>query len=348
MRRFLPVLAFAASVITVPAHLAAADSGMATVGSRTITTQEVEKHVRGRLMQLELERYEALKAGLDELVANELLTQEAKARGVSFEALIRQEIDAKLSDPTDADIQKFAAENMDRLGGTVEQMKPQIVSFLKDQRKQERRAALVTGLKTKYKTTVALKAPVYQVATAGRPERGGGAKAPVTILQFTDYECGFCKQAEATLDQVLKTYGDKVRIVVRNLPLEMHTAARPAAEAAACANAQGKFWEYHAHLFANQASLGKAQLEEYALKLGLDGPKFQACLNENPFKAMIDQDLEAASEVGLGGTPVFFVNGRMLQGALPFDSFKQAIDDVLGPAVAQGPAGAAGGDVKGR
>jgi hypothetical protein len=136
-------------------------------------------YARARAVQL------PLKAGLDQARREQLLAQEAKARGVSFEALIRQEIDAKLSDPTDADVQKFAAENKDRLGGTVEQVKPQIVSFLKDQRKQERRAALVAGLKTKYKTTVALKAPVW-VATAGdrrgRRREGAGDDPPVHRL----------------------------------------------------------------------------------------------------------------------------------------------------------------------
>lgn len=348
MQRFLTTLAFATMVLAVPGTLAGAESAMATVESRTITAKEVEKHVRGRLVQLENERYQALKAGLDELVAEELLAQEAKARGVLVEELVRQEVDSKVSDPTDAEVQKFATENKDRLGGSLEQMRPLIVSYLKDLRKQDRRATFLAELKKKYKTTVALKAPVYEVATAGRPERGGGAKAPVTIVQFTDYECGYCKSVEPTIDQVMKTYGEKVRLVVRNLPLTIHPAARPAAEAAACANAQGKFWEYHGKLFENQNALAEAQLKEYAQKLGLEGPKFEACLKERPFRAAIDKDLEDAADLGINGTPVFVVNGRILFGALPFASFKEAIDDVLGPAAPQNSGGATGTNPKGR
>src|SRR5438270_645548 len=85
-----------------------------------------------------------------------------------------------------------------------------------------------------------------KITRAGRPERGGGAKAPVTIIEFSDYQCPFCKRAESVVDEVVKTYGDKIRVVFRDYPLPMHPQARPAAEAASCANAQGKFWDYHA------------------------------------------------------------------------------------------------------
>jgi protein-disulfide isomerase len=109
----------------------------------------------------------------------------------------------------------------------------------------------------------------------------------------------------------------------------MHPQARPAAEAANCANAQGKFWEYNAKLFANQSALGDDKLKEYAKEIGLDTAKFDQCLAEKPFRAAIDKDIADASKVGVNGTPAFFINGRMLSGAQPFEKFKEVIDDEL-------------------
>jgi protein-disulfide isomerase len=308
----------------------AADDKVATVGDRTITRAELEEHVRPKLIELDNERYEALREGLDDLIADELEKREAKARGITVEQLEKQEVEAKVPAPSDADVQKVYDQNKAQLGGqTLEQIKPRIVEYLKQQKTDQRRSAFIEELKKKYKTTVALRPPVIDVATAGRPEKGGGAKAPVTIIEFSDYQCPFCGRAEGTVDQVMKTYGDKVRLVYRDFPLPMHPQARPASEAANCANAQGKFWEYHARLFANQTALTEDKLKEYAKDLGLDTAKFEQCLAQKPFKAAIDKDIEDGSKVGVTGTPAFFINGRMLSGAQPFDKFKEVIDEEI-------------------
>jgi protein-disulfide isomerase len=232
--------------------------------------------------------------------------------------------------PTDAEIQKVYDENKEELQGqTLEQVKPQIVQYLRNSKMQERLGTFIGELKAKHKTSIALKPPMVEVATAGRPERGGGAKAPITIIEFSDYECPFCKRGEDSIAKVMQAYGDKIRLVFRDFPLPMHPQARPAAEAAGCANAQGKFWEYHAKLFANQTALGEDKLKQYAKDVGLDTAKFDECLAKKPFKAAIDKDIADGSEVGVTGTPAFFVNGRMLSGAQPFEKFKEVIDDEL-------------------
>jgi protein-disulfide isomerase len=329
-------VAFPSLVATVVASFAfvavarAADDKVATVGDRTITRAELEEHVRPKLIELDNERYEALREGLDELIADELEKREAKARGISVEQLEKQEVEAKIGSPSDADVQKVYDQNKAQLGGqTLEQVKPRIVEYLSGQQSEARKQAFIDELKKKYKTTVALRPPMVDVATAGRPERGGGTKAPVTIIEFSDYQCPFCKRAESVVDQVMKTYGEKIRLVFRDYPLPMHPLARPAAEAANCANAQGKFWEYHAKLFQNQSALGDDKLKEYAKDLGLDQTKFDQCLAAKPFKAAIDKDVEDGSKVGVNGTPAFFINGRMLSGAQPFEKFKEVIDDEL-------------------
>jgi protein-disulfide isomerase len=313
------------------AESAKADGGtVATVGDRTITRTELEDHVRAKLIEIEGERYDALHEGLEEMIADELVKLEAKARGITPEQLEKQEVTDKAKAPTDAEIQKVYDENKAQLGAqTLDQVKPRIVEYLKDQGAEERKAAFIDELKKKYKTTVALRPPVVEVATAGRPERGGGPKAPVTIVEFSDYQCPFCKRAEAVVDEVMKTYGDKIRLVYRDFPLPFHPNARPASEAANCANAQGKFWDYHAKLFANQSALSEDNLKTYAKDVGLDSAKFDQCLAQKPYKGAIDKDIEDGTKAGVNGTPAFFVNGRVLSGAQPFDKFKEVIDDEL-------------------
>ena len=305
-------------------------SKVAIVGNRTVTRAELEERVRPKLIQIENQRYEALSDGLNELIADELEKQEAAVRGISPGVLEAQEIDAKVTDPTDQEVQNVYDANKAQLAGqTLDQVKPRIVQYLKQQRLEQRRAAFVEELKQKHKTTIMLRPPAFEVATAGRPEKGGGAKAPVTIIEFSDYQCPFCQRAEDVVDQVMHAYGNKVRLVFRDFPLPIHPQARPAAEAASCANAQGKFWEYHAKLFANQSALGEEQLKEYAKDVGLDPAKFEDCLTQKPFSAAIDKDLSEAAKLGINGTPAFFINGRLLSGAQPFEKFKEVIDEEL-------------------
>ncbi len=317
----------AVCLLALPA--AAAEPPVATVGGSSISREELEKHVRPKLVEVENQRYEILRDGLDEMIGDELMKQEAKARGVTPEALEQQEITAKVAAPSDAEIQKVYDDNKEQLGGaSLESAKPRIVEYLQAQKMAERREAYLTELKGKYKTSVSLRPPVVAVSPAGRPERGGGASAPVLIISFSDYECPFCKRAEATVQQVMKAYGDKVRFVYRDFPLTMHAHARPAAEAANCANAQGKFWEYHDKLFASQ-DLGTEKLQTLATEVGLDRKKFDECLAKEEFKPAIEKDIADGEAVGVNGTPAFFVNGRLLSGAQPFEKFKEVIDDEL-------------------
>ena len=324
--RGLVVNILAACLLSLPAVAA---EPVATVGSQSISREELENHVRPKLVEIENQRYEVLHDGLDEMIGDELIKQEAKARGMTPDALQQQEIDAKIAAPTDADIQKLYDENKEQLGGaTLESMKPRIVEYLKAQKGAERREAFLTELKGKYKTTVSLHPPVVAVSVGGRPERGGGPNAPVTIIAFSDYECPFCKRAESTVQQVMKAYGNKVRFVYRDFPLPFHAHARPAAEAANCANAQGKFWEYHDKLVASE-DLGPEKLQAFATDVGIDRKKFDECVATQEFKVAIDKDVADGEAVGVSGTPAFFVNGRLLSGAQPFEKFKEVIDDEL-------------------
>ena len=177
----LVVAALASSLGVVPVTRAAEDAKsatVATVGGHAITRAQLEEHVRAKLIEVENQRYEALRDGLDELIAEELLKEEASARKITPAELEKQEVAAKVTEPTDDEVQKVYDANKAQLGGqTLEQIKPRIVEYLKQQKAEERRQAFIGELKAKYKTTVALRPPVIDVGTVGRPERGGGARA---------------------------------------------------------------------------------------------------------------------------------------------------------------------------
>jgi protein-disulfide isomerase len=168
--------------------------------------------------------------------------------------------------------------------------------------------------------------------TADQPSKGGSADALVTIVQWSDYQCPFCTRVEPTLDEIEKTYGDKVRIVWRDNPLPFHKDAMPAAQLAVEAFKQGgnaKFWAMHKKLFANQKALSRADLEKYAQEVGLDMNKAKAALDANTHEAKVKADQELAQKLGARGTPAFFINGRFLSGAQPLDRFKEVIDDEI-------------------
>ena len=170
--------------------------------------------------------------------------------------------------------------------------------------------------------------PVQKVEIGSAPVKGP-KNAPVTIVAFSDFECPFCSRVNPTLKQIEDTYKGKVKVAFKHQPLSFHPNAKPAAMAAMAANEQGKFWEYHDKLFANQRALDRASLERYAQELGLNMPKFKAALDSNKYEAQVTADSQEGMRLGANGTPTFFINGRKLVGAVPFDSFKTIIDDEL-------------------
>jgi protein-disulfide isomerase len=165
------------------------------------------------------------------------------------------------------------------------------------------------------------------VAAEG-PARGPD-NAPITIVEFSDFQCPYCSRASATVDEVLNAYPGKIRLVFRHYPLPFHAEAPKASEASMCANEQGKFWEYHDVLFKNQQQLAVADLKNHASAIGLDAAKFAECLDSGKNASVVEKDMEAGKKVGVNGTPAFFINGIMLSGAQPIEEFKAVIDSEL-------------------
>ncbi len=311
------------------------DDVVATVGSQKITLAEVDKVALEQAtanfgsMKLSQALYEARRVALEQLVGDALIDQEARAKGTDRDALVKQEITAHVEPVTDADIESWYRANQNRLqGAPLDQVRGPVRAYLTRERTDEVRTRYIDQLRSKVAVHVSLQPPRYQIETAGHPARGD-VNAPIQIVEFSDFQCPYCLRAAPVVRQVLSTYGDKVRLVYRHYPLPSHPNARPAAEASACAAEQGKFWEYHDKLFADPTKLSAADLRRDAVELGLDAGKFDACVDSHKFKADVDADMKAGEDAGVNGTPAFFINGRLLAGAQPFDAFKRVIDDEL-------------------
>jgi len=307
---------------------ARADETVATIGDTEITLEQLEKHVRPQLIEIENSRYGVLRGGIDQLIAQEVLGREAKSEGTSIEELIQANVVAKVTDPTDEEVVKVFDENKEQLGETpLEAVRSRIVGMLRERQEGTLTREYIGSLREKYDVTVLLDPPTVDVATGDLPMRGG-KDAVVTIVGFSDYECPYCKRGETVISEVLEVYGDKVRYFHRDYPLEFHANAVPAAIAARCASAQGKFWEYHDGLF-EEGALNDARYAELAGQLELDRDAFDLCRGEKASAAAVQADMLAGAEVGVTGTPAFFVNGRMLSGAQPVEAFKVLIDDEI-------------------
>jgi protein-disulfide isomerase len=187
----------------------------------------------------------------------------------------------------------------------------------------------VKELKAKSSVKVLLDPPRASVEIGPNPVKGP-ATAPVTIVEFSDYQCPYCSRVEATLKQLEDKYGDKLRLAFRDFPLvDIHKDASRAAEAAACANEQGKFWEMHDKMFANQGGLSADGLKKMAAEIGLSADPFAACLDSGKNTATWKAETAVAVSHGVTATPGFFINGRFLNGAVPIEQFSQIIDDEL-------------------
>jgi protein-disulfide isomerase len=308
----------------------------ARVGDRTITLEQVDQRAlvadAGDYAGLRLREalYEARRAALDEIIADHLLTLEERTRGLSREDLLEREVTAKIRPVSEAEVEAWYRANPDRVGGaSVDQVRAPIRQLLERERRQQALGALLDTLKRKIPVTILLEPPRERIQVAADEPALGPPKAPVLIVEYSDFQWPFCGRVGSTLRQLREAYGDRLRLVYRDFPLPNHAQAFKAAEAAQCAHAQGRFWPYHDLLFANQARLAPADLKRYAAEIGLDRAAFDRCLDEGQARAAVEQDLNQGQQLGVAATPTFFINGRFVSGAQPFERFKAIIDEEL-------------------
>jgi protein-disulfide isomerase len=311
---------------------------VAMVGDKPITEAQLDARLGARLLGLKTQEFEAAEGELRTMIVDQLTDAEAARRKISREALIKSEVDDKVAPVTDQEVQDQYAVFRSQLAGRPEAEGMRAVrQYLENRRKALRSAEFDRQLMANAKVKILLEPPRAQVSADDDPAEGP-ANAPVTIVEFSDYQCPHCGGVEPTLKAVRERYGDRVRLVFRDFPLSFHAQARKAAEAADCAGDQGKYWEMHDHLFANQNKLAPEDLKAAARAIGLNGATFDHCLDSGQHSGEWAKDLADGQAYGITATPSFFINGRLLTGAQPLERFVQVIDDELSRAGIAPPA----------
>jgi len=311
-----------------PAVTPAPDT-VAVVGDRLISAAELDVAARDRLVRIRNDEYAIRRQVLDELVGRVLIEHAAAARDLAPDDFVRREIDARASAPTDEQARAvFDSDPTRYRGQPFDAAAGQIRSGLVQSRAADARRRLVADLKGRTNVRLLLEPPRANIDVPAGPARGP-TDAPVTIVEFSDFQCPFCRNATETLTRIEAAFAGKVRLVFIDFPLPIHADASRAAEAAACADEQGRFWDMHDALFASQAALRQADLERHADRLGLDAAGFRACLASGRHAARWRQGRALGQKHGVTATPTFFVNGRMVTGAIPFEAFRDVVIEEL-------------------
>lgn len=300
---------------------------LATIDGQPIT-EALAEEAAPAIHQARTALYEARRRAAEEAIGKILLEREAKRRGITVEQLLETEVYSKVGQIASEEVRRLYEANQARLQQPFEKMAADLERYLRNQRAASWRASLVSELRKGARIEFLIDRPRVRVDAIG-PSRGP-SEAPVTIVEFSDFQCPFCANAGPVLKQVLDAYRDQVRVVYRDFPIDaIHPQARKAAEAARCADEQGKFWEYHDKLFTNQQALGADGLKRYAEKLGLDTNAFAVCLDSAKFKAAVENDRRDAEKAGVSGTPTFFVNGQQFVGVPSLEAIRKVIEEEL-------------------
>jgi protein-disulfide isomerase len=291
----------------------------------TALDDDYAARLRGLQAKHEQDRYDLLKDKLDKLLDKRAVELEAQERHTDTATVLR---DLVVPVVTDDEAKAYYEANKDKTTQTFDQLKGRIIQFLAANNNTTATRAFYDKLRARHNVSDDL--PPYRVAVAATGPTKGRTDAPVTIVEFADFQCPYCREAEATIRKVVSTHSDSVRLVFRNLPLtNVHPNALTAAVAGVCADHQGKFWQMHDAMFDNQDELAEPDLKATAKKLGLDEQNFAACLADPKSKAAVDFDARAADALSLDGTPSFFINGRPLFGNLPAEQIESVVAEEL-------------------
>jgi protein-disulfide isomerase len=312
----------------------------AEIQGKQITRSDVEKSAEKALDQLETERirfetqeifkrHRIIQNALNTLTADVVLRLEAETKGISKEDLVKQEVDVKVEPPTDEEVDEYYKKNKRRFQGTEEEALAHVRKIVERNKIVAARNQYIQTLKAKYDVKTSLPPLRMEVPSEGFPSMGP-SDAPVTIVEFSDFECPYCSRLAKTIKRVAGDYPDSVRLVFRQFPLRrIHPNAQKAAEASLCAADQGRFWEMHDLLFEDQKNLKVGDLKDKAETLGLQMEEFTQCLESEKHKEAIETDLYDGVRAGVSGTPAMFINGIPLSGQVPYESFVKIIEEEL-------------------
>jgi protein-disulfide isomerase len=325
------ILSAVTLIVTCPLITLGQDSPkpVAVVNGQPIYEQDLMSVAGPKLLELRNQEYKLKSDALDTAIRKNLVDVEAKKKGLSSEELLKREVDSKVAEPSDDEAKGYYLAAKSGTTLPFDQVKTQVKRLLKNAEIQRAREEYADSLREKAQISIFLQAPAVEVRYDASRVRGN-PDAPVTIVEFADFQCPFCRKAETTLQALLKKYDGRVKLAYRDFPLsQIHDHAELAAEASHCALAQGKFWQMHDVMFADGAKLDEAGLVKSAAGLGMDQNAFESCMKSGTYKTVVQQDTEAGSQAGVEATPAFFINGESLSGARPEADFAEIIDRQL-------------------
>lgn len=297
--------------------------GQPVLESQVMTT-EIEK----RLLDLYDAEYALKRQAVEQYVFDLLLKSQAEAEGITPEELFAREVVAKAGEPTIEQVMTTLQQNRSRLPKDNEQAKRIIERYLTERLIETRMTIWRNELLADVEFELHLEPVRYAISSLAGDAVLGAEDAPVTIVEFSDFQCPYCGESQKTLKSLEEKYGDSVRIVFKHLPLDIHPQARLAAETALCARDQGRFRETHDWLFRNPSAITLEAINTFATERGFDGDELTQCVSEKRYSAAVDEHLAQARDLGVESTPTFFVNGRKVSDRTE-EEFSRLIDEEL-------------------
>jgi len=305
---------------------------VAKIGDQELTEEQLIGDDKLDFFDLKKREYDLKMERVNKAMVDILVGAEAKKAGMSLQDYIDKKVVGGEVKVSDSDYKKFVAEKHIPESQINPQIKERIMTYLQGMKKQELLQQHVVKLSKGKPVEVYFAKPKMQVnVDVGAAPVAGKEGAPVTVVEFSDFQCPFCSRAAETVNQIKKKYGNKVRLAFKHFPLPMHRDAKPASEASMCVNEQGsdKFWKFHDLVFKNQDKLDAASLEKYAKDSGADSKKFAECMSAKKYSDYVSKDLEYGEKIGVKSTPTFFINGQLVSGAVPIETFSEIIDEEL-------------------
>jgi protein-disulfide isomerase len=305
---------------------------VAKIGDKEITEAALIGDDKLDFFELEKRKYDLQMDRIKKLMVQELIGAEAKKAGMSVDDYINKKVIGGEIKISDKDYKKFVQEKHIPESQINPQIKERIMAYLQTGKREELIDAHMAKLTKSQPVEVYIAKPKMEVKVeVGDAPTFGKKDAAVTIVEFSDFQCPFCSRGAETVNQLKKKYGNKIQVAFKHFPLPMHPQAKPASIASMCVNEQSsdKFWKFHDLAFKNQDKLDAPSLEKYAKDSGANMDKFKECLNSKKFDAMVQKDLEYGEKIGVKSTPTFFVNGQLISGAVPIETFSEIIDEEL-------------------
>ncbi len=299
---------------------------MLEINGSQFTLADLERLRPTILFQARSKFFDAEKSAIESFIDSYLLENQAKKESTTVDALLEKHINSAIAkDPSEEALRVFY-EGVDTTE-SFEAVRDRILLTIRERRKQKAKDAYLKQLRAEAKTVVRLSQPRTPAVLNDTPV-SGALDAPVVLMEFADYECPFCQQVQPVIDQLRKEYPGKITLAWKDAPLPMHPNAQKAAEAAHCAGAQGKFWEFHALLFSSK-QFDVAGLRKSAETLKLDPAAFSKCLESSEQARIVKSQLTEFEGLGLQGTPSFFINGRFFSGVMTYEQLRGVVEEEI-------------------